>query len=349
MWGQQMWRRDVMRIRLFPLLALSVIMGSGASVFADPLDANRLYNQGVDFYGKGNTQQAIQLFEKALREDPKYVDAYYNLGSVYFQAQQYEKSRNAFSRVLELNPEDSQAKYNLALALEKLGQNDRAIATLRTIDSSDRKYLQASQKLEQLQGHVRASGSATKSTALKPDTRPRNSGFFNWGDRDISPSAKKTSKSSTASRDTVKSAVKPPKAVKVVDAKKDESKKTVETYANGFFGPTGMALTPDGSLLVANYSKNLIYRVSPSGDKTVYAEGEGLQGPLGLAFDSANGVLYVANYLGSNVVRITPMGKVSVLASGLNKPYNLLLDTQKKLLYVTEQETNTVSKILLNP
>lgn len=339
-----------MRNRLFPLLALGLIMMSQPWVFADPLDANRLYNQGVDFYGKGNTQQAIQLFEKALREDPKYVDAYYNLGSVYFQTQQYEKSRNAFSRVLELNPTDSQAKYNLALALEKLGQSDRAIATLRTIDASDRKYLQASQKLEQLQGQLqskaRTSQSTTKTTTWKPDTRPRNNGFFNWGDRDISPSSKNAGKSSTASRNPVKSPVKPPKAV---EAKKDESKKTVETYANGFFGPTGMALTPDGSLLVANYSKNLIYRVTPSGDKTVYAEGEGLQGPLGLAFDSANGVLYVANYLGSNVVRITPMGKVSVLASGLNKPYNLLLDAQKKLLYVTEQETNTVSKILLNP
>jgi len=125
-------------------------------------------------------------------------------------------------------------------------------------------------------------------------------------------------------------------------------KVSVDTFARGFFGPTGMTIGPGGFMYVANYSKNAIYKVGADGEKVMFAQGEALQGPIGLTYDTQTGEMYVANYLKNNVVRVTGNGEVSVLASGLKKPYNLFLDTTNHVLYVSEQETNTISRIQLH-
>ena len=125
------------------------------------------------------------------------------------------------------------------------------------------------------------------------------------------------------------------------------AKIAVGTFAKGFYGPTGMTIGPGGFMYVANYSKNAIYKVGASGEKALFAQSEQLQGPIGLTYDTQTGDMYVANYLKNSVSRVNAEGQVSVLASGLKKPYNLFLDTTNHVLYVSEQETNTISKIQL--
>ncbi len=122
---------------------------------------------------------------------------------------------------------------------------------------------------------------------------------------------------------------------------------SVDTVAKGFFGPTGMAVGEGGNLFVANYSKNLIYRVDSKGQKQVFTQNNGLKGPVGLVYNPAFREFYVANYLGNTISRISLDGKVSTLASGLKKPYYLMLDLINNALYISEQESNTVSRIRL--
>ena len=125
-------------------------------------------------------------------------------------------------------------------------------------------------------------------------------------------------------------------------------KVSVDTFARGFFGPTGMTIGPGGFMYVANYSKNAIYKVGADGEKVLFAQGEHLQGPIGLTYDTQTGDMYVANYLKNNVARVNPAGDVSVLTGGLKKPYNLFLDATNHVLYVSEQESNTISRIQLH-
>lgn len=306
---QQIWVHGL----LASLLA-GGLLSSALPVWSGPLDANRLYNQGVDHYSKGNTQLAIEMFERSIQMDPNNVDAYFNLGSVYYQTQQFEKARGAFENVVRLAPQDSQAKYSLALTLEKQGRNTEAIQVLQQIPSRDGRYRQATKKIEQLRQQP-----AQAQTQAQPQKNA-------WR-------AKETKPSTTPAPSTPATG---------------ETKREIQTFANGFFGPTGMVLLPDGGLLVANYSRNMIIRVTPAGDKAVFAEGDALKGPLGMVRDTRDGAIYVVNYLSSNVVKITPAGSMSVIASGLNKPYHLLLDPSRNMLYVSEQETNTVSRILLS-
>lgn len=121
----------------------------------------------------------------------------------------------------------------------------------------------------------------------------------------------------------------------------------VERFAQGFFGPTGLAMGRDGALFVANYSKNQIFRITPDGTKSVFAQSDLLKGPVGLVYHPGTQELFVANYLGANILRISADGRASVMATGLKKPYYLLLDSARNLLYVSEQDTNTVARIRL--
>ncbi|MBY0405792.1 MAG: tetratricopeptide repeat protein [Cyanobacteria bacterium] len=315
---------------LFVGLCLFTLASSPA--MSQPLDANRLYNQGVENYAKGNTIQAIELFEKATNTDPKMIDAHFNLGSLYYQTRQYEKAQRSFGKVLSMTPDDTQAKYNLSLCYEKLGQNQEAVRLLQGIPRGDKNFNKAQQRIEEL----KASLPSTKKTGIATDSTKTDS------------TGEEPSKKSKWKKDKKSDEVSATPSLKKEDGTKTEPKKTVQTLADGFSGPTGLAQGMDGMLYVANYSKNLIYKVNNAGEKSVFVKEEGLHGPLGLALDNTSGILYVANYLENNILRVSASGKVSVMASGLNKPYNLLLDPQRNILYVTEQGTNSVSKILLN-
>lgn len=324
-----MLKRHTVILSSLILMALSV---QGIPSWADPLAANRLYNQGIEHYNKGNTQMAIDMFERAVTEDPDMTDAYYNLGSLYTKQKSYDKARLAFYRVTQLSPTDSQAKYQLALTLEKMNKLDPAIAYFEQVTADSQYYKTSQGKANDLK--------AKRQAQLKTQAKQQARNNEGW-DPIWQPSKPlKTTTNPDPWR--------PNKTTETV-LKNTTAKLAVETMAQGFSGPTGIALGADGRLFVANYTQNTIFRVSPNGDKQVFYDGKGLHGPLGLTVDQRNGMVYVANYLENNIVRITPGGQLSVLASGLKKPYYLSLDPAHNMLYVSEQETNSVSRIDLAP
>jgi tetratricopeptide (TPR) repeat protein len=136
--------------------------------------------------------------------------------------------------------------------------------------------------------------------------------------------------------------------VKPKPATSPSAKLAAIPFSKGYDGPTGIVIGPGGFMYVANYSKNVIYRVGAGGEKSVFAQGEGLKGPIGLAYNPKTNELYAANYLLNSVARITATGKVGTLVSGLNKPYNLFMDTVNNALYISEQDpANQVSRVAL--
>jgi tetratricopeptide (TPR) repeat protein len=275
----------------------------------------RLYQQGVEAYSAGQLRDAVRYFSQAGQQDPNFSDAFFNLGSIQYDQRNYPAAVDAFQRVLGLNPSDSEARFRLGLSYDKLQQFNEAVNTLRAIPANNSFYGQATAKIREITQRANGDQPIINNIARQPNTNNPNGGLPNpKPDPNLRPNAKFS----------------------------------VETYTNGLFGPTGMAITPDGTIFVANYSKNQICRVSNKGDKTVFVQGKDLNGPIGLVRDPRNGSLYVANYLKNNIIRVDQEGQVSVLASGLKKPYNLLLDTLTNTLYVTEQETNTISRIKLS-
>lgn len=308
------FKRSFLAVALTGVLAMS--MGITQPVLAQKASAVELYNQGIDAYGQGNSAKAIGLFEKAVAVDPRYSDALYNLGSIYYQKGMYDKAEKSFRRVVAVAPNDGQAKYNLALTLEKMGRTPEAISFYQQIPTGDAKYVQARKKIETLQ----ATAATTPATTTPSSTY--SGGYSNPATTASTPPATKAP---------------------VFDA--NAMKLTSKPFSKGFGGPTGMTIGPEGYLFVADYTKNIIYKVGANGEKTIFAQGSPFGGPIGLTYNPKAEELYVANYLKNNVVRIGAKGETAVLASGLSKPYNIYLDTYNNVLYVSEQGSFIVSKI----
>ncbi len=289
-------------------LSLSLV---SQQVMAESPQAIEAFNAGMRAFEKGQYEAAARAFEQAVEVDPAYGDAWYNLGSVNFRVKKYESARFAFQKAVWRNPKDPESRYNLAWSLENLGKTKEAYDAYQQVPAGSAVYGQAQQKMAQL-AKLLQSGSETKAANTSTGLRP------------ASPAS--ITKPSTWFGGIGKRQV---------------------VLATGLGGPTGIAAGTAGELYVANYSKNSVIKVLPNGKQQVVAQGGLLAGPIGLARDPRNGHLYVANYLKNNLVRITPDGKTTILATGFGKPYMLYFDTASHTLFVSEQETNTVSKVVL--
>src|SRR3989442_1188369 len=78
------------------------------------------------------------------------------------------------------------------------------------------------------------------------------------------------------------------------------------------------------NLFEADFGSGQINKFTPGGVQSSFASG--LNGPIGLAFDSA-GNLFEADVDTGNIYKFTPGGAQSTFASGLNNPYGLAFDT----------------------
>jgi len=85
-------------------------------------------NLGITLGMKGQTDEAINQFQEAIRLKPDYADAHYNLGVILDQKGQTDEAINQFQEAIHLNPDFAEAHNNLGNALGKKGQIDEAIS-----------------------------------------------------------------------------------------------------------------------------------------------------------------------------------------------------------------------------
>lgn len=79
-------------------------------------EAKRLYKEGVKYGLAGLFPQAVEIFQRAVKLDPGYIDAYYALGHAYFDQHQYRKAVESLERAVELSPRDQELRDRLSLA-----------------------------------------------------------------------------------------------------------------------------------------------------------------------------------------------------------------------------------------
>jgi uncharacterized protein (TIGR03437 family) len=140
---------------------------------------------------------------------------------------------------------------------------------------------------------------------------------------------------------------------------------TGQATAAKLFQPAGIVVDNSGNLLIAEFAKNRIRRVTPAGQIETFAgsgagtsSGDGgpalsagIVQPFGLVFD-ASGNLYVGEFGGSRVRRITPQGVIStVVGPGssprLTRPNALAVDREGSI-YVSDSFNNQIFRIAPN-
>lgn len=90
-----------------------------------------------------------------------------------------------------------------------------------------------------------------------------------------------------------------------------DSEYQVRPFVTGIVNATGLALDPEANLYISSRHEGTVYRVTPSGAKSVFAEGMGVA--TGLAFDR-DGFLYVGDRSGT-IFKISQTSQVFVFAT----------------------------------
>ncbi len=97
-----------------------------ATVQTELNDAKAYFNGGNAYLVKGQYDQAISDYTKALEINPRYALAYYNRGIAYKNKAQYDQAISDYTKALEINPRLAQAYNNRGVAYFFKGQYDKA-------------------------------------------------------------------------------------------------------------------------------------------------------------------------------------------------------------------------------
>ena len=84
-------------------------------------------NLGNDLFQKGQLDEAVAQYQKAVEINPTYAEAHSNLGVALFQKGQVDDAVAQYQKAVEINPTDVKAHYNLGNALFQKGQVDEAV------------------------------------------------------------------------------------------------------------------------------------------------------------------------------------------------------------------------------
>lgn len=89
-------------------------------------------NLGIIQLRRGEIDNAIAQFTKALEIDPEYAEAHYNLGNALVRNNAAEQAISRYTKAIELNPRIVGAYVNLGTVLLQRGRAAEAVAHLQT-------------------------------------------------------------------------------------------------------------------------------------------------------------------------------------------------------------------------
>ena len=89
--------------------------------------AEAYYNRGVALSNRGQLDEAMAEYRKAVQIDPRYASAYNNIGNIFVCRKRPEEAIAQYRKALELDPRHVQARFNLANVLVGHGRLDEAI------------------------------------------------------------------------------------------------------------------------------------------------------------------------------------------------------------------------------
>lgn len=100
----------------------------GRAVQAAPGQYEAIYNLGNALYKAERFDTAEQALMQAaadsLRSDDERAEAFYNLGNAQFKQEKYQEALESYKQSLRMNPSDMEAKYNYAYTKRLLEQNN---------------------------------------------------------------------------------------------------------------------------------------------------------------------------------------------------------------------------------
>ena len=89
------------------------------------------YRQANELVRAGRYEDALSLYEEALRAQPRHVSSHINLGTAHHRLGNAEEARRCWLKALEIDPSAPRAHVNLARVLQAEGETEAAIGHWR--------------------------------------------------------------------------------------------------------------------------------------------------------------------------------------------------------------------------
>jgi len=92
----------------------------------DPTNATAQYNMGTIFLERGEPQQAVAYFERAIELRPQHAPAHHNLGAVLAALGRHDEATKEFERAVELEPGYALGRVKLGITAMNAGRTAEA-------------------------------------------------------------------------------------------------------------------------------------------------------------------------------------------------------------------------------
>jgi len=105
-------------------------LSKSAIPFLEDLDSQKAFEyfkEAVTFQGRGQIDEAIMLYQKAIEIKPDYDMAYYNLGNIFREKGNSNDAESCYQKTLQINPNHEWAHFNLGIISKEKGQLTKAI------------------------------------------------------------------------------------------------------------------------------------------------------------------------------------------------------------------------------
>lgn len=247
----------------------------------------------------------------------------YNKGIDFYKIGQYDRSMECFRKAIDLDPEYIDSYYNLGSILEYLGQDEAALTVFKQIVVRKPTDYDAVYKAAELSKKLGQIDKAKSFLAIIP------SGSY------VNPKAQQLAHELNTDLQTLQYENK---------IKETPSQPLTNGVYENIPSPTGITTDNAGNLFVAGFSDNVIFKITPDGNRIIFLKDKRLNGPIGIINDGA-GNLYIANYNADNVLKVSATGQVSVLIENILKPYGLYISNGT--LFISSQGSNAVIRFKL--
>ncbi len=131
---------------------------------------------GDKMYQKGNIQGAVEEYTKARRLDPENVNVLNSLGVCYGVTGEFEDALSLFEEALKIDSDEVMAGYNAAVVCIKNGDSDRALEYLRRVDGRGKNVFEVKHRIGRIlmeQGRAKEAVVPLESAvALNPESGP---------------------------------------------------------------------------------------------------------------------------------------------------------------------------------
>jgi tetratricopeptide (TPR) repeat protein len=94
------------------------------------------YNEGMEFFAQDKLDEAAAAYQKALEEDPNYVDALHALAMTYGHQDKLDQAIELAKRLIELAPDHELAHTSLSIFYQQKGmiaEAEHVAAQARTL------------------------------------------------------------------------------------------------------------------------------------------------------------------------------------------------------------------------